>query len=50
MTDPQKSNAELQASLDKILALVESGHYASAFQSLGQYRTALTEFIKEVMK
>jgi len=34
--------------LDAILHLVESDQYASAFQSLSQYRVALKNFIHEV--
>lgn len=49
-TAVQKSADRLQADLDKIVDLVESAHYASAFENIDQYRTALNEFIKEVTK
>lgn len=37
--------AVLQADLDRIVDLIESEHYAKAFDNLGQYRASLLEFI-----
>jgi hypothetical protein len=50
MSTNEKTAEQLQHQLDQIIDLVASNHYASAFQSLGQYRVALHEFIKEVTK
>lgn len=44
----QKTADQLRADLARIASLVESAAYASAFESIGQYRTALNEFIKEI--
>jgi hypothetical protein len=49
-TGTARTAAQLQGQLRDILNLVESDQYASAFQSLGQYRKALAEFIQEVTK
>lgn len=46
----QQAADQLRGQLTEIVNLIESDHFASAFQSIGQYRTALNEFIEEVTK
>ncbi len=46
MAHAQGTAAQLRDVIDNTLLLISSDHYVSGFQSIGQYRTGLTEFIQ----
>jgi hypothetical protein len=49
MNDLQRRADHLQHELAQLFHLIDSDHYASAFQTLGQYRNALRDFIARAL-